>query len=259
MDDDEPAMGIPEWVVTFGDMMSLLLTFFIMLVSMSEMKEDDDKVKAMVDSLQRRFGYEYTPDSSAPGSNRPRPSAYRPLATVGRAKKTSTHSGGVPTQAPAGDNARVRIIRPGQQTAVGTVLFFGDGAIEVSDENKRLLDGEVAQLAGKPQKIEIRGHTSQEAAGLGASALDPMDLAYRRCRTVMAYLVEKHNIPAERIRMSTAGSHEPMYMTADPDKNRLNPRVEVFLLEETVDQLVGTQAERKAKIVGSESNSDEIQ
>ncbi|MBL4886213.1 MAG: flagellar motor protein MotB, partial [Planctomycetaceae bacterium] len=35
MDDDEPP-GVPEWVVTYGDMMSLLLTFFIMLVSLSE-------------------------------------------------------------------------------------------------------------------------------------------------------------------------------------------------------------------------------
>ena len=29
--DDEP--GIPAWVVTYGDMMSLLLTFFILLLS----------------------------------------------------------------------------------------------------------------------------------------------------------------------------------------------------------------------------------
>ena len=32
--------GAPEWMVTFGDMMSLLLCFFVILVSMSEMKQD---------------------------------------------------------------------------------------------------------------------------------------------------------------------------------------------------------------------------
>lgn len=32
--------GAPTWVVTFGDMMSLLLTFFILMFSMSEMKQD---------------------------------------------------------------------------------------------------------------------------------------------------------------------------------------------------------------------------
>ena len=39
MEDDGPP-GVPEWVVTYGDMMSLLLTFFIMLVSLSEVVAD---------------------------------------------------------------------------------------------------------------------------------------------------------------------------------------------------------------------------
>ncbi len=38
LNEPEEEMGIPEWVVTFGDMMSLLLTFFILLFSMSELK-----------------------------------------------------------------------------------------------------------------------------------------------------------------------------------------------------------------------------
>ena len=34
--------GIPEWVVTFGDMMSLLLCFFILLQMFSEVKKDEE-------------------------------------------------------------------------------------------------------------------------------------------------------------------------------------------------------------------------
>ena len=56
MNDEPEEMGIPEWVVTFGDMMSLLLTFFIMLVSLSEIK-DDETYQKLVDSVQREFGY----------------------------------------------------------------------------------------------------------------------------------------------------------------------------------------------------------
>ncbi len=32
--------GVPEWVVTFGDMMALLLCFFILLQMFSELKKD---------------------------------------------------------------------------------------------------------------------------------------------------------------------------------------------------------------------------
>ena len=41
VEQEDDGGGIPEWVVTFGDMMSLLLTFFIMLVSLSEIKEEE--------------------------------------------------------------------------------------------------------------------------------------------------------------------------------------------------------------------------
>ncbi|MFN0196532.1 MAG: flagellar motor protein MotB, partial [Planctomycetaceae bacterium] len=52
-EDDAPA-GAPEWVVTYGDMMSLLLTFYIMLVSMSEMKDNSNgKLRAMMDSMTK--------------------------------------------------------------------------------------------------------------------------------------------------------------------------------------------------------------
>ena len=52
--EEEPEAGIPEWVVTFGDMMSLLLTFFIMLVSMSEIKEEE-RFQALVQSMRRQL------------------------------------------------------------------------------------------------------------------------------------------------------------------------------------------------------------
>ena len=92
MDDEPEEMGIPEWVVTFGDMMSLLLTFFIMLVSLSEIKEEET-YQALVDSMQRQFGYARTLEALTPGEQRPRSSAFTTLATTGRAKKKDTAPG----------------------------------------------------------------------------------------------------------------------------------------------------------------------
>jgi chemotaxis protein MotB len=38
--EEDPAPSAPFWLVTYGDMVTLLLTFFVMIVSMSEMKKD---------------------------------------------------------------------------------------------------------------------------------------------------------------------------------------------------------------------------
>lgn len=246
--EEDPPIGIPEWVVTFGDMMSLLLTFFIMLVSMSELKQEE-KFQAMVESMMKRFGHDMTITSVSPGDSRPRASEFRVLSTQGRAKKLDTHKGGAPTQAPVGDNERVRIIRPGANTAIGSVVYFKEGLQTLSDEAKAILDAEVEQLAGKPQKIEIRGHTTQQLAMPGTDPLVAMNVSYSRCQAVMQYLIEKHNIPPNRMRLSAAGAWEPMYLSGEPEKVQQNPRVEVFLLEETVDQLIGTAQERDDRFI----------
>ena len=46
--------GAPKWVVTFGDLMSLLLCFFVLLLSFSEM--DRQKYKLVAGSLAQAFG-----------------------------------------------------------------------------------------------------------------------------------------------------------------------------------------------------------
>ncbi|MHC4990575.1 MAG: flagellar motor protein MotB, partial [Planctomycetota bacterium] len=48
--------GAPEWIVTFGDMMSLLLTFFILLQMFSEMKRDHE-YQRVVTAIKEAFGY----------------------------------------------------------------------------------------------------------------------------------------------------------------------------------------------------------
>jgi len=42
--EDEAPAGAPEWIVTFSDMISLLVTFFVMLMSFSSMDESQEMV-----------------------------------------------------------------------------------------------------------------------------------------------------------------------------------------------------------------------
>src|SRR5690606_17844340 len=155
--EEEAPPAIPEWVVTFGDMMSLLLTFFIMLVSLSEMKQEE-KFQAMVESFHKQFGHDRSVSSMVPGDAKPRNSQLAKLATMGRAKRFNTMKGGDKVSAPVGDHPRVEIVRPGSRTAIGTVIMFPDQDAELNEENKRDLQRQVAAMGGKPQKIEVRGH-----------------------------------------------------------------------------------------------------
>lgn len=52
---EEPKTGAPAWIVTFSDMITLLLTFFVLLLSMAETQVEDHKFRAGQASLQRAF------------------------------------------------------------------------------------------------------------------------------------------------------------------------------------------------------------
>ena len=53
-DDDKCPEGTPEWLVTFGDLMSLLLTFFILLLSFAQMEKV--KYQMVSGAMMQAFG-----------------------------------------------------------------------------------------------------------------------------------------------------------------------------------------------------------
>ncbi|MFV1965151.1 MAG: flagellar motor protein MotB [Pirellulaceae bacterium] len=245
-EEEEAGAGIPEWVVTFGDMMSLLLTFFIMLVSLSEVKEEE-KYQALVESMRKQFGYSTSQASLIPGEMHPRNSAIEKVAAMGRAKRQNLMRGGDKVQAPTGEHPRVQIVRPGSKTAIGTVIYFREGNTELTDSHKEVLNDQVKVIQGKPQKIEIRGHTSRRPVTPDAKKRDHWDLAYERCYNTMRYLVDVMKIDERRVRLAPAGSNEPVHIGTDQTRMSENPRVEIYLLDEVVSDLAGTNEERKRR------------
>lgn len=62
---------IPEWMVTFADMMTLLLTFFVLILSFST--TDVERYKSIAQAMQNSFGLqELNPLSIIPADNPPK-------------------------------------------------------------------------------------------------------------------------------------------------------------------------------------------
>ena len=230
MADDEPAPGIPEWVVTFGDMMSLLLTFFIMLVSLSEMK-NEEKYQGAVEAIQREFGFDLSTVNRTPGDHAGSPTPRADKTDTGRTARLDTMDGGDKTKAPTGDHSRVTVVRPGPALGVGTVITFADhDAADLDEAQRSQLDQIAGRFEGKPHLIAVAGHSSWAPPGEGAPHQDLWGLSYARARAVMEYLVTEHDIDRRRIRLQAVGPAEPV-----PDGDAAGAdRVELFLLDETM-------------------------
>ena len=250
---EDEKISIPEWVVTFGDMMSLLLTFFIMLVSMSEIKAEE-KYQAMVESLRKRFGHESSIWSVAPGPSKPRNARFEKRVTLGRAKRANTMRGGGLLRAPTGNQHRVRTIRRGDQSTHHASLYFERDSTQLDDEHRAKLRRVVGKIGGKPQKIEIRGYASHRTiADSDRRVTSHTLLAFRRCRQAMEYLVQS-GIRRERIRL---GVVDPGDATS-PGNKGLTPRqfdrVDIVLVNELTSEFIGTREEQKGHFTDQHGN-----
>ena len=237
VEEEDDGGGIPEWVVTFGDMMSLLLTFFIMLVSMSEIKKDEE-YQAIVDSLHQQFGHDASQQSRVPGETTNN-SPLQAIASTGATRRSNTEEGGSNVESIVGEHLQVRTIRPGTNSTLG-VIYFDEDADKLSDANRSDLLKIIPQIVGKPQKIEIRGHTSRKPPEDNDNHQDHWHLAFLRCYHTMHFLME-HGIKRERIRLSSAGATEPIDNGLAPEHRRRNARVEILMWDERVADHLGEQ------------------
>ena len=118
------------------------------------------------------------------------------------------------------------------------MIFFPEESTELSEANKRDLQRIIEQIAGKPQKIEIRGHTTRKPVDPNGQFRDKWDLAYARCRNTMYFLIDQ-GIDPSRIRLGPAGAGEPLYNGVDPDRLQRNSRVQILMWDERVQDLSG--------------------
>ena len=236
-----PEAGVPEWILTYGDMMSLLLCFFIMLYAISTLEVV--KVQAAVESLRAGFGYQgasQAPQAKSANATRPR------INSTGRSKRLDVMRGGQPVVAPQGDNPTVTTIKPGEEQIRGGIIRFDFGSDELNEQARKDLDAIYDQLAGSPFKIKIKGHAAPEEKGAYRLADDK---AYARAVNVMEYLVEK-GLKRRFFEISEVSSHEPLGRTSIAEQANpqlVNSYVEVMLLSTFLRDAEGNKTERNSK------------
>ena len=227
---DEP-IEIPEWVVTFGDMMSLLLTFFIMLVSMSEIK-DEERFQAMVESMVQRFGRDEVFESAVPGPAQPRKARLMKIASHSSESRAGLAKGGDTARSSVGENPLVQTIREGDDLARGGVLYFKRGTTELDKTHPRRLMVIIEEIARRPHMIQVRGHTSRAAPPADSPLKTNWDVAFERCRQVRKFMLEHGIVDPRRIELSVAGQHEAVHASIDSLLTTNNDRVEIVMIDE---------------------------
>ncbi|MDR0869782.1 MAG: OmpA family protein [Planctomycetaceae bacterium] len=236
-----PEAGVPEWILTYGDMMSLLLCFFIMMYALSTLQEP--KIQAAIESLREGFGYmgaNAVPKDRQANASKPK------INSTGRAKRLDVLRGGQPVVAPQGDQAKVQTVRVNEEPITGGLIRFEIGSDELTEDAKKQLQVLYTQLVGSPFKIQVVGHAGATEQG---PYRDDFDFSYARAANVMRYLVSLGLKPVF-FRITPVGASEPISRTVLPPGTApaaANAFAEVKLLSNTVRELESDKADRNLK------------
>lgn len=211
---DEPP-GAPEWMVTFSDCMTLLLTFFVLLLSFSSF---DDKVfRKMETALAQALpsvGVPIARDREA--FLRLEQIVYKKELDDGSEK--STLNGNIEanpkeeTQLLDFQNRKVFLISSNK-------IFWGKGTF-ISLNGREILSAMALFLKTIPNRIII----SENA---GESSTDPDEIGLQRAWTVLEFLTTKQDLDKSRFSISAA-STMPKQNFQNPNDIRI---LEIVILE----------------------------
>jgi len=209
----EECPSAPAWLISFSDLMSLLLTFFILLYSMSVL--DIKKLMKFLWYFQGEKILQYTKTLALipPISMLPRDMA---LTLKERIKRI------LPIHA-----YQVEVIEDYVILRLFNDVVFQNDSAQLSEEAKKALKN-VAQVLKALSKneidIRIEGHTDITPP----KGVDPWELSVKRAVAVAEFLI-KNGVDPKKVSATGFGNTKPIYTWNHPLLRRRNDRVEIII------------------------------
>jgi chemotaxis protein MotB len=255
-----------RWLVSYADMVTLLMVLFIVLFAISQV--DKAKFAALSQGLSSSFG---APISALPGTSAPEesvldalPAAVDIAAGIGAqqqvgesqvdraaARAAAERAQRVAAEAQAAYDAlagvRDRIDRALTEAGfpdaaqyeiderglvvhiVSDPVLFGAESATLRPDGGRLLAAVAPTLADLPNEMRIEGHANHLPVTTGGPWPSNWELSAYRATTVLRALTG-HGVPEKRISAAGYSDTRPLVAAADPAAITTNRRVDVVVL-----------------------------
>lgn len=218
-----------RWLLTYADLITLLLAFFIMMYVFS--KNDAQKYDEVASHLKTIF-------SGGTGlAGRGSVTATSPIDMPSK----GASSGEIKRQLEGefmdsnrnktgGENISVLADERGVVIRVLDKAFFDEGKAELKDGAKNALDKIVPIIKNVDNHIRIEGHTDNVPINTNEFKSN-WELSVRRATEVVRFFVEKRGLPPERVSATGYAEYRPIVKN-DSYKNRAsNRRIEIIIIK----------------------------
>lgn len=220
---EEPAPGAPLWNVTYGDMVTLVLCFFVALFAFSSI--DSRKYQQMQLSLRAAFGGEGGVLTGSPSVfdaqiiPAPVQQMYQELK---RAIADTRWKG----------QAEVTLTERGITISFKEKLFFNIGSATIASEAYPVLEsiGEILKARRYPLRTE--GHTC-DLPIRSVQFPSNWELSAIRAINVTKFLINRVGFQPERISVAGYGQYHPLVPNDSEENRAKNRRVDIVIITGT--------------------------
>ncbi|UCH09896.1 MAG: OmpA family protein [Fidelibacterota bacterium] len=231
--EDEGMPGAPFWMTTYGDMVTLLLTFFVLMFAMSSINEQ--KFLQAASSLARHLGVleknvgiigELSPAIGTTGIAREQIDMVESMEQIAN----------VFQQEDLQDLASVDVMGPGEVLIrMGDQVLFAPGESDLKPLALRVLAGIANTIEGKTKTVYVEGHTDNIPINTPEFPSN-WELSTARALSVVR-LLEAEGVPAEQLAVVGHSQYVPLEPNDTPEGRAKNRRVELYITwSESIDE-----------------------
>ena len=218
---EEPAgESAPMWIVSFADLVTLMMSFFVVLYALKQGGKDQEIDVAT--AIAQEFSWKPAPDAMDPYAER-----YRVRNGMKPMDKTKGDADN-PARGTPGNADKVNVISPGDMVTSGGVINFEINKADLDPASKGIIAKIYDILRGHNNVLFIKGHVSTDEIPLRPDDPNGLNLAMRRANVVADELV-RLGIDRRVLRPVACGPFEPVKVGVYVDSGlRVNRRAEVF-------------------------------
>mgnify|MGYP006164928499 CR=1 FL=1 len=229
---DPPEEGLPSWMGTFADMMTLLFAFFVLLFSMSTLdpikysafqNANADKIGGTSEGAQELSQAEIKSELEDIVQETAQEIKNQLKKEVQESSLSDIQKAGKIADIESDDQLKVSHDPRGVALEIDGEICFVSGSIDLKKEVKLLLD-EAAKLMIAPndnRAILIEGHTDDDPlfGELEEKFGNNWGLSADRAAKVVTYLIEQNNVAENRLRVVGYADQWPADATWTQSRN----------------------------------------
>jgi len=218
----EIAVKTDGWIATFGDLTSLMLTFFVLMMSMSSI--DKDSLKQISGPVQSG-GIAIMPGGGTGTQAGNRLTRQERLLTFRQqAVKILSNSAWR-------YRVHVLFINENMLFRLPTTMLFAPGAASLKPADIATLRRLASLLQAMPGHIRVEGHTYREPPSPGSPYHDERELAVARAASVL-HVLQQAGIDGKRLSLAGYGDVHPVAPGVTQMAIAKNRRVDIVLYQD---------------------------